>query len=360
MASLRLVDVSIEVGGGERQFALHGVNFDIAHGEFVVLLGSSGCGKSTILRAICGLQPISRGSIMIDNRPVEHLGPAERGLAMVFQNYALYPQMTVAENMGFALHIAGVPQNQIDARVLQVARSLRMETYLSRRPGQLSGGQRQRVAIGRAIVREPVAFCFDEPLSNLDAGLRGEMRGEIKALHRRLGSTMIYVTHDQVEAMTLADRLVLFSPRGLEQIGTPQQLFSEPANLFVAAFLGTPAINFLSGIVEAGQIRLRDGSRIGCAHRALAEGRPVVVGVRPRNFRRVAGGPLRGAVEQIEWLGDETVCRIRCAATDAPLVVVLDAKQRPQMGELVEIDVAPDDLLLFDPAGPLLNEQVHD
>src|ERR687894_471959 len=249
MATVTLRDIRKNYGGFE---AIKGIDLDVDDREFVVFVGPSGCGKSTLLRMIAGLEEITGGELTIDGKRVNEAGPADRGLAMVFQSYALYPHMTVRQNMGFALRMAGVPRAERDRKVAEAARILQLETYLDRRPKQLSGGQRQRVAIGRAIVRNPKVFLFDEPLSNLDAELRVHMRIELARLHKRLGSTMIYVTHDQVEAMTLADRIVVLQGGIVEQAGTPLELYHHPRNLFVAGFIGSPKMNFLPVTVAAG------------------------------------------------------------------------------------------------------------
>jgi multiple sugar transport system ATP-binding protein len=251
MASITLNRVAKTYPGKDSAYIMRDVSFDIASGEFVVLVGPSGCGKSTLLRMIAGLEEISGGDIFIDGERVNNTPPAKRGLSMVFQNYALYAHMSVFENIAFGLKLARVPRAQIDTAVRGVAKMLQLEHLLERRPPQLSGGQRQRVAIGRAIVRQPRAFLFDEPLSNLDAALRADMRVEIARLHKQLGATMIYVTHDQVEAMTLADRIVVLGPSGVQQIGRPLELYDEPANTFVAGFIGSPKMNLVPGRIDA-------------------------------------------------------------------------------------------------------------
>jgi multiple sugar transport system ATP-binding protein len=277
---------AVEKWFGEVQ-VIKGVDLSIADGEFVIFVGPSGCGKSTLLRMIAGLEETSRGQVVIDGRDATAEPPSKRGLAMVFQSYALYPHMSVAENMGFSLKTAGAPKAEQEAKVAEAARVLRLEPYLERRPKDLSGGQRQRVAIGRSIVRDPTAFLFDEPLSNLDAALRVEMRYEIAKLHQHLTSTMIYVTHDQVEAMTLADRIVVLDFGTIAQVGTPRELYESPANLFVAEFIGSPKMNILPCTVTGGEYHL-DGGRGGPGaglrrggeaghpargHRALCDGR---------------------------------------------------------------------------------------
>lgn len=293
---------------------IRSVDLSIREGEFLVLVGPSGCGKSTLLRCIAGLEKISAGEIMIGGQAMTHAGPAERGVAMVFQSYALYPHMTVAENIGFGLKIAGTGKKAIAARVREVAQLLRLDHLLARRPKELSGGQRQRVAIGRALARKPPIFLFDEPLSNLDASLRGEMRVELAKLHSALGNTMIYVTHDQVEAMTLADRIVVMRAGLIEQAGTPLDLFNNPANKFVAGFLGQPPMNFVR--IE-NQTAAGDGLHLGlpggrsvtlASQQTNANTRIVEIGIRPEDVTIVAdGGDLAMTVDVVEHLGGETI-----------------------------------------------------
>ena len=268
------------------------IDLDIADGEFVVFVGPSGCGKSTLLRLIAGLEDLTSGTIMIDGRDVTNEAPAKRKLAMVFQSYALYPHMTVAKNIAFPLKMAGEKQEVIDQKVKDAARVLNLTNYLERRPGQLSGGQRQRVAIGRAIVRQPSAFLFDEPLSNLDAALRGTMRLEISELHQQLKTTMVYVTHDQVEAMTMADKIVVLNAGNIEQVGSPLELYRSPSNLFVAGFIGSPRMNFIDGEPA----RKRDAARIG---------------VRPEHIAiSTTAGEWKGVVGVAEHLGSDTFLHI--------------------------------------------------
>src|SRR5437762_491550 len=285
MASVAIRDVRKAFG---TTHVIHGVNISISDGEFVVLVGPSGCGKSTLLRMIAGLENISGGEIRIGERVVNHVPPKERDIAMVFQNYALYPHMTVAANMGFSLRLRGASQQEIDARVKRAADILGLGPYLARFPRQLSGGQRQRVAMGRAIVRDPQVFLFDEPLSNLDAKLRVQMRTEIKELHQRLKTTTIYVTHDQVEAMTMADRIVVMHDGRVEQIGAPLELYDAPNNQFVAGFIGSPAMNFLKGKVKsngAAGFEGPNGVKLPLkAAPAGSDGRAAVYGIRPEHF----------------------------------------------------------------------------
>src|ERR1700732_3503781 len=287
MASVEIRDVRKAFGATE---VIHGVNVMIEDGAFVVLVGPSGCGKSTLLRMIAGLENITGGQIKIGDRVVNDLPPKARDVAMVFQNYALYPHMTVAANMGFSLRLRHAPQEEIDARVKRAAAILGLEPLLERFPRQLSGGQRQRVAMGRAIVRDPQVFLFDEPLSNLDAKLRVQMRTEIKELHQRLKTTTVYVTHDQIEAMTMADRIVVMHQGLVEQIGAPLDLYDRPDNLFVAGFIGSPAMNFLKGALKVnGKAEFQGPEGVSLPVMAAAapagsDGRPVVYGVRPEHF----------------------------------------------------------------------------
>ena len=271
---------------GEVQ-VIHGVDLDIKDGEFCVFVGPSGCGKSTLLRMIAGLEETTEGIIQIGSRDVTEADPADRGVAMVFQTYALYPHMSVAENMGFGLKMTGHPKSEIQSKVAEASRILKLEDYLDRKPKALSGGQRQRVAIGRAIVRGPEVFLFDEPLSNLDAELRVDMRVEIARLHKEIGATMIYVTHDQVEAMTLADKIVVLRDGHVEQVGAPMELYHNPENKFVAGFIGSPAMNFLDGIVRSNQIIVPalDEHPIETSIQLPADGTKVTVGVRPKALR---------------------------------------------------------------------------
>ena len=292
------------------QAILHGIDLDIADGEFVVFVGPSGCGKSTLLRAICGLEQVDSGDIVIDGKRVNEVAPAERGLAMVFQSYALYPHMTVYDNMAFALKLAGAGKDAIATAVGQAARTLQIESLLERYPKALSGGQRQRVAIGRAIVRQPAVFLFDEPLSNLDATLRVQMRIELARLHRSLATTMIYVTHDQVEAMTLADRIVVLRGGRIEQVGAPLTLYHQPDNLFVAGFLGAPPMNFLQGEVRQWQAGLALVTLDGGAHvqvrlrDAVTPGARVTLGLRPEHIVLNAQDGIQATIFAVERLGE--------------------------------------------------------
>ena len=306
MASVTISNVRKHFGAVP---VIHGVDVNIRHGEFVVLVGPSGCGKSTLLRMIAGLENISAGTIAIDGKVVNHLEPKDRDIAMVFQNYALYPQMTVAQNMSFALELAKVDKATISQKVSEAAAILGLEPLLNRKPAQLSGGQRQRVAMGRAIVRDPKVFLFDEPLSNLDAKLRVAMRAEIKSLHQRLGTTVVYVTHDQIEAMTMADTIVVLNAGRVEQIGTPLELYDRPVNRFVAGFIGSPSMNFIAGSLQANQTGLKVASGavipVGPYPDELA-GRAVEFGIRPEHILVADGNGLDASVEVVEPTGSET------------------------------------------------------
>ena len=319
MASVEIRDVRKSFGTAE---VLHGVNIDIEDGEFVVLVGPSGCGKSTLLRMIAGLESITAGTIAIDRRVVNDVAPKERDIAMVFQNYALYPHMTVAENMGFSLKLKSAPSAEISQKVRQASEILGLGSYLDRYPRQLSGGQRQRVAMGRAIVRNPKVFLFDEPLSNLDAKLRVAMRAEIKQLHQRLKTTIVYVTHDQIEAMTMADKIVVMNEGRVEQIGPPLELYDRPRNRFVAGFIGSPAMNFLRGrIVQHNgsyAFEADGGTRlpVKTAHSSDA----VVLGIRPEHLMLGEGG-IEAEVMVVEPTGSELQVNARTASGDEVVAV---------------------------------------
>lgn len=338
---------------GEHQ-VLHGIDLAIADGEFVVLVGPSGCGKSTLLRMIAGLEEITGGRMTIAGRVVNDVAPAERDIAMVFQDYALYPHMTVGENMGFGLAMRDRPASEIESRVAEAARILKIEPYLERRPAALSGGQRQRVAMGRAIVRAPQAFLFDEPLSNLDAALRVEMRLEMARLHRRMRATTVYVTHDQVEAMTLADRIVIMNQGRIEQVGAPLDLYRRPASLFVATFIGSPAMNVLP-VTLAGGVAAPAGSRRGLE----AGGRPIAtVGIRPEALTpsTPAEAWFTGEVAVVERLGSLTYVHVDLG--DAGLLTVEWPRGRDcAVGEAVSVAADPSALHLFDAAGRRLPER---
>ncbi|KQV05351.1 sn-glycerol-3-phosphate ABC transporter ATP-binding protein UgpC [Devosia sp. Root105] len=351
MADIRLVNVSKHFG---QVRVIENVSMTIGSGEFMVFLGPSGCGKSTLLRMIAGLEDIDGGEIHIGDRRVDELPPAERGVAMVFQNYALYPHMTVRENMSFGLQNIRTPKQEIAKRVAAAAKTLELEHLIDRKPGQLSGGQRQRVAIGRAIVRDPKAFLFDEPLSNLDAGLRARTRIEFAQLHQRLKTTMIFVTHDQIEAMTLADRIVVMNNRKIEQIGTPMEIYSRPASRFVAAFVGSPSMNFLpvqqlSDRDGKALIRLPDNSEIltGIASSRLPSDGQVTFGIRPESVKVSANGAVSGKADVVERLGERTLAYVRLS--DNSVVIAEDEGQsRINVGDQVKLDFDGASSHLFD------------
>jgi len=338
MASLSFK--AVDKSYGNNAAVVRDLNLDVHDGEFMVLVGPSGCGKSTSLRMLAGLEDVSAGQIFIGEREVTEVAPAQRGVAMVFQSYALYPHMTVAENMGFGLKMAGASKATVNEAVLKAARSLQLEPLLARRPKELSGGQRQRVAIGRAIVREPQVFLFDEPLSNLDASLRNEMRVELSRLHERLGATIIYVTHDQVEAMTLGDRIAVFNGGRIEQVGPPMEVYRRPVNRFVAGFLGSPRINFLPAALM--QCPLPAGT--------------ASVGLRPEHLRCAAGdaGPgLAGALELVEHLGDACLVYVRAVGVDDIVAVKLGAAEglALQRHQPVRLQFEAEHVLAFDAQG---------
>jgi multiple sugar transport system ATP-binding protein len=344
MADLSLRGIVKRYGALE---VVHGIDLDIRHGEFVVFVGPSGCGKSTVLRMIAGLEDISGGELRIDGARINEVPPAKRGIAMVFQSYALYPHMTVYNNLAFGLQTAGEKKDVIDRRVRQAAKLLKIEDYLQRKPKALSGGQRQRVAIGRAIVREPRLFLFDEPLSNLDAELRVQMRVELSRLHADLGITMIYVTHDQVEAMTMADRIVVLKDGRIEQAGTPLELYNRPVNRFVAGFIGSPQMNFLDGTVAATgaqgiEVRLGGGDviRLPAGSPRLAPGEPLTVGIRPEHVAPADDG-LPVHVTLIEQLGGNTVL-YGALRNQQPLVVQVVGQSRIARGDTVHVRFPPE------------------
>nr|WP_295884795.1 sn-glycerol-3-phosphate ABC transporter ATP-binding protein UgpC [uncultured Devosia sp.] len=354
MADIVLSDVSKSYGSVQ---VLDSVSMHIRSGEFIVFLGPSGCGKSTLLRMIAGLEEVNAGQIHIGETRVDQLPPNQRGVAMVFQNYALYPHMTVRENMSFGLQNVGTNKAEITRRVDDAARMLEITALLDRRPSQLSGGQRQRVAIGRAIVREPKAFLLDEPLSNLDAGLRVRTRVELAQLHQRIGTTMIFVTHDQIEAMTLATRIVVMNNRRIEQIGTPMEVYSRPATRFVAAFVGSPSMNFLpvTSVAETdGLVTATAGSAAvptGIVAKSLPARTGLTLGIRPDALKVVpSGGSLNGAIELVERLGDRTLLHVRLA--DGGLVVAEDSgKSLLEVGAPVSLAADPSETHLFDADG---------
>jgi sn-glycerol 3-phosphate transport system ATP-binding protein len=330
---------------------IHGVDLEVADGEFVVIVGPSGCGKSTLLRMVAGLEAITGGEIAIGERVVNRLEPRDRDIAMVFQNYALYPHMSVFENMAYALKIRGMPRPEIAERVRRAADILELEPLLERKPRQLSGGQRQRVAMGRAIVREPAVFLFDEPLSNLDAKLRVQMRFEIQRLHRRLETTSLYVTHDQVEAMTLAHRMLVMNAGRAEQVGAPMEVYDDPATLFVAGFIGSPAMNFLPGQGTGdGGVTLDAGGRIPAVRAGAAAGRPVVVGIRPEHLEPASARDayLGGPVELVEALGADSLVHV--GHGKAQVVARLPPGSRYAVGAAAHFAADPARVYLFDAA----------
>ena len=338
---------------------IKGVDLDIKDKEFVVFVGPSGCGKSTLLRLVAGLEDITAGRMMFDGQEVNELAPAERGIAMVFQSYALYPHMSVYENMAFGLKLAKIGKEGVDERVRNAARILQIEHLLERKPKQLSGGQRQRVAIGRAIVRDPRVFLFDEPLSNLDAALRVQMRIEIAKLHHALDATMIYVTHDQVEAMTLADRIVVLNAGVVEQFGSPLELYHHPDNLFVAGFIGSPKMNFLEGTVTEGTnntitVVLDDGTRVVAPLGATGArpGEKVTLGLRPEHLIEGGGGDaeLTGKAVAVEHLGGETYVYLERGRSD-PLVIKSTGNSKARVDDRVPVGVPASACYLFDQEG---------
>ncbi len=361
MSFLELDHVKKRFGDAE---VIKGVSLGAETGEFVVFVGPSGCGKSTLLRMIAGLEEVSEGRVRIDGREVTHVEPAKREVAMVFQSYALYPHMSVFQNMAFGLEMARMPRAEIESRVAEAARILQIESLLRRRPRELSGGQRQRVAIGRAIVRQPKLFLFDEPLSNLDAELRSQMRVEIALLHRRLGATMVYVTHDQIEAMTLADRIVVLRDGNVEQYATPSDIYDHPANVFVAGFMGSPKMNFFDATVaEVDDQHLTlahdafDGGRTSVPLRGrqgVAVGEPVTVGLRPEHLHLGGEGVgLQLEADFAENLGGSS--QIYAHLPDGAAVVVLAPRRLDvRQGEKLRVGVAPSQVYLFDRNGQAL------
>ncbi len=356
MAAVDLQAVSKSYDG--KTTVIHGIDLHIRHGEFVVFVGPSGCGKSTLLRMIAGLEPISGGQVRIADTVVNDLPPRSRDIAMVFQDYALYPHKTLFENMAFGLRLRKTPEAEIDRRVLDAARLLRIEPMLQRRPSALSGGQRQRVAIGRAIVREPQVFLFDEPLSNLDAQLRNEMRSEIKRLHQRLGATIVYVTHDQTEAMTLADRIAVLSGGHLMQYDTPDAIYNRPAALFVAGFTGAPPMNLCDCTLAANGDADLGGAAIQLSRELLARARAgatLKFGVRPENVALTSPGSsaqrVPATVSLLEPLGAETLVTVRIGSHE--LVARGPATFRQPPGSAVDVYLQPQHLHLFDAASGL-------
>ena len=356
MAEVKLSGVG-KVFGEAR--ILKGIDLEIRDGEFMVFVGPSGCGKSTLLRVIAGLEDITEGELRIGERVVNDVPPAERGIAMVFQSYALYPHMSLFDNMAFGLKLAKVPRAEIESAVHHAAKVLHIEHLLQRKPRELSGGQRQRVAIGRAIVRQPEVFLFDEPLSNLDTALRVKMRYEFAKLHEQFKTTMVYVTHDQVEAMTLAERIVVLNAGRIEQVGSPMTLYQHPDNLFVAGFIGSPAMNFIDAtVVEAAPsgatVRLGGGELIGCAVDAGAArpGDKVKLGVRPEHLRAgVADNALQCTVTFVESLGSMTYAYCSNAGVEDVITCALEGELRVRGGQALPLAVPVDKAHLFDAGG---------
>jgi lactose/L-arabinose transport system ATP-binding protein len=363
MADLKLNKVIKRFGEVQ---TIHGVDLDIKHGEFVVFVGPSGCGKSTLLRMIAGLETISDGEVIIDGLTVNDVSPSDRGIAMVFQSYALYPHMTVKENMSFGLRLAKRPKEEIEQRVGEAARILKLEPLLDRLPKQLSGGQRQRVAIGRTIVRNPKVFLFDEPLSNLDAELRVQMRVEISKLHEQLGNTMVYVTHDQVEAMTMADKIVVLRDGRVEQVGAPLELYHNPVNQFVAGFIGSPRMNFLNAKVlqmdgTKARLQLSGGEQFSLTlDHPVKVGDVLLMGIRPEHLLIGETGDVNIAlnVDVVEALGGTTFAYTQYAGEDQ-VVVVADGSHIIPRGKTIEVSFKLDHVHLFDTstAGSLLQQQ---
>ncbi len=349
MASVELQNLRKSYGALD---VIHDISLSISDGEFIALVGPSGCGKSTLLRMIAGLEEVTGGDVLIGGDIVNALTPRERNIAMVFQSYALYPHMTVAQNMAFNLRLSGQPKTVIDQRVNEAARMLDLTALLERKPAQLSGGQRQRVAMGRAVVRNPSVFLFDEPLSNLDAKLRVQMRAEIKTLHQKVQTTSIYVTHDQIEAMTLADRIVVLNQGRIEQHGTPLELYRTPANLFVAGFIGSPAMNVLDGVVEglAGEpvVRLKDGTALRiAAERRVTSGQEVTIGLRPENLNPAGkGSPLSGRTLLVEPTGAQTHVLFEIAGQQ--MTAVVDGEFPVSYGAALNVNINPDQVYVFD------------
>ena len=342
MATVSLKNVKKRFGQTE---VIHGVSTDIEDGEFIVIVGPSGCGKSTLLRMVAGLETVTEGVVEIDGERVNEKEPMDRDIAMVFQNYALYPHMSVRQNMAYSLRIAGMARPEIERKVAEAARLLQLEPYLDRKPKQLSGGQRQRVAMGRAIVREPSVFLFDEPLSNLDAKLRVQMRLEIRQLQAKLGVTSLYVTHDQVEAMTMADRMIVMNDGRAEQIGTPLEVYERPASLFAAQFIGSPAMNVVAGRVSQGRAIMPGGAEIACNsdHEGAAS-----VGIRPEDLHADDSGPLEMTVDIAEPLGATTLLHGRLNGTEDDFTASLPGVHHMRAGTLLRLSVDPGAIHLFD------------
>ena len=343
MAKINLKNLQKSYG---KTKVIHDLSVDIKEGELVVIVGPSGCGKSTLLRMVAGLEDINSGSILFDNKEVNDLEPRERNIAMVFQNYALYPHMTVFQNMSYSLKILKIPKDEINSRVQKAAEILELGELLERRPSQLSGGQRQRVAMGRAIVRDPVAFLFDEPLSNLDAKLRVQMRLEIKKLQTQLKTTSLYVTHDQVEAMTLADRMVVMNEGNVEHVGTPLEVYTKPKTLFTAQFIGSPAMNILKGECQSSQIKLSSGAKLKTNSKHNGK---VNVGLRPEDFTINEKGPIKLNVELVELIGANTLIHGRLENSNEILVAsIAGVISESEIGNQINLSFDENKLHLFD------------
>lgn len=345
MSAVKIINATKKYGDIQ---VIHGIDLDIKDGEFCVFVGPSGCGKSTLLRMISGLEEVTSGEIHIGDKNVTKMQPADRGIAMVFQSYALYPHMTVRENMAFGLKMTKVPSAEINQKVNEAASILHLESYLDRKPKTLSGGQRQRVAIGRAIVRGPEVFLFDEPLSNLDAELRVEMRVEITRLHRELGTTIIFVTHDQVEAMTLADKIVVLKEGRIQQVGTPLSLYDDPQNVFVAGFIGSPTINLLKGSITHGKLSIPhlETLKLDVSDTITSSMSELIIGLRPQHLKLAKSGDLE--VEFTEALGDVSYVYLKTQSGDR-VVVESREEKLPSTGSKVGIASTPNKALFFDP-----------
>jgi multiple sugar transport system ATP-binding protein len=357
MATVELKNVRKKFGAHE---VIHGIDLLIQDHEFMAFVGPSGSGKSTLLRMIAGLEEVTEGEVLIDGSPAQNVPPSKRGLAMVFQSYALYPHMTVAENMSFSLRLAGIPKAEREQKVRAVARILEMEPLLERQPRQLSGGQLQRVAIGRAMVRQPKAFLLDEPLSNLDAALQGQMRLELVRLHRELNTTMIYVTHDQLEAMTMADRIVVLNQGKVEHLGSPLELYQHPATLFVAGFIGAPKMNFLEAEIKTASdqrliLMLANGASVAVPMplERLNAGEKIKLGVRAEHLTRVPEGELQGEIEALEHLGPRAYLHARLA-DGTRVVSQTDGDTQARIGDRVAFRVRSEATHLFNAAGKAL------
>ncbi|HZT89145.1 MAG TPA: sn-glycerol-3-phosphate ABC transporter ATP-binding protein UgpC [Stellaceae bacterium] len=344
MATLTLDGVRKSFGGRE---VVHGISCEVADGELVVVVGPSGCGKSTLLRMVAGLETVSAGTVAIDGQVVNHVEPKDRDIAMVFQNYALYPHMSVFDNIAYGLRIRRMSRREIRARVDRAAAILQLEGLLERKPRQLSGGQRQRVAMGRAIVRDPKVFLFDEPLSNLDAKLRVQMRVEIKRLQQELGTTSLYVTHDQVEAMTLADRLIVMNAGNADQIGPPLALYERPETAFVATFIGSPAMNLLHGKLDGGKLALA-GAEVPLTVGGSGLNGPVSVGLRPEHLLIADAGPLALRVDLAERLGADTILHGRLDGADTVLTARVAGSLDAKLGDTLRFRIEPENVHLFD------------